>query len=136
MKNPNDFLRVVNEWYASYADTWEFFFTRTWYLLTPPLLNTAAVVMFVLLLWRERWRNRMSRASFGIVSSYALIMDRFLYLEWSGLQMVPQPWALILWSYAFTAALYFGYALAVEWVIPFLIWVGRRLREIIGGERA
>jgi len=118
------------------AESWEQIVTRTWFLFTPPILNVAAVLMLILLLWRGRWRSRMARASFGLVSSYAMIMDRFLYLQWSQSDALPQPWALMLWTYAFIAAVYFGYALAREWLVPFAFWIVRFVIQTVRGNHA
>ena len=112
---------------------WERAFTRTWFYTTPPVLLLATVIMAVLLTRHRRWTKRMSRASFGIISSCAIIMLRFLALDLANLDVLPQPWALVVWTYAMSTAIYFGYALLTEWAIPF---ARRSMSYITGGSDA
>lgn len=119
------FVRLA-ELYGLGADEWERIITRTWFYFTPPTLLLATVIMVALITQRRRWSRRMSRASFGLLSSYALIMTRFLVLDTLDIEVLPQPWALAVWTYAFATVVYFLYALIAEWVLPFIL---RRFRK-------
>lgn len=119
-------LSRLAETYGMGADEWERVVTRTWFYLTPPTLVLATVIMIALITQRRRWSRRMSRASLGLLSSYAIIMSRFLVLDVLDIEVLPQPWALLVWTYAFATVVYFLYALIAEWVIPFIV---RRFRK-------
>ena len=108
--------------YRISADEWERVLTRTWFIVTPPTLTITALVLLATLFWRGRWRRRMPRAVFGLISGYALIMDREVWEFLTHNETIPQPWAMLFFGYVCLTAVYFAYALAREWVIPAMFW--------------
>lgn len=121
-----DIIRRLADLYGLGADEWERVITRTWFYLTPPTLILAVLIMAALITRRRRWPRRMSRASFGLLSSYAAIMIREMALHITNTETLSQPWALLVWTYAFFTVSYFLYALITEWVFPFFL---RRSRK-------
>lgn len=109
---------------------WEAALLALWLYLTPLALTLSAII----LCWRatvlHRWNRRMSRATFGLVLSYAVLMDRIflrnLGIVFSPTASQPEPqWALF---YVLTTV-YFVYALLLEHAVPATIHFWRWLRR-------
>lgn len=118
----------MNDRMSSNSAHWEHIIIGWWVHLTPIVLTFAAIILGVRLIWGKRWRSRMSRASFFLLASYAILMIRVLsgaYNPDDG-DSAPLPVFAILYLWA---SVYFLYALVLEWFFPFLIWCKRRNAE-------
>lgn len=99
-----------------------------WIHITPLVLVLATVVLFVRLITGKRYRSRMSRASFILLLSYAVLMVRVLIGAYNPNDGDSFPIPIFALFYLF-AAVYFLYALTIEWGIPLGIWAVRWMRN-------
>jgi hypothetical protein len=114
------------------ADALTEFVTTAWFFVTPPLLTVAVIVMGIAIWKRGTWRRLMPRASFLLLTSYAVIMDRYVIREVAGIEDWQQPWSFLVGAFAFGSAVYFLYAILKEWVWPFVhsLWPVKATRGV------
>jgi hypothetical protein len=105
---------------------WESILIDWWAHLTPLCLVLAAVVMFIRMALHGRWRRRMARASAFLIGGYAVLMLRVLFGRYnpSDGDGTPLPFFALLYL---STALYFLYALALEWIVPLAWWSVRKV---------
>lgn len=107
---------------------WEHMIIDWWLHLTPVILVAAAVILGCRLVVAKKYRSRMARASFFLLTSYAILMVRVLtgsYDPDDG-DTAPLPIFALLYLWA---SLYFLYALILEWFVPFLIWLRDHMND-------
>lgn len=97
-----------------------------WLFLTPLGLTIAALILGVRIIVAKRYRSRMSRATFILILSFAVLVDRLVLRVGRG-DATTAPDAAFAVFYT-SAAVYFAYALIVEWALPFFYWLYRRAR--------
>lgn len=122
------------DWFSGVLGTppgnYEALIAVVWFYVTGLTLNLAAVIMLGTNIWHRRMTRRMSRASFLAIASFAMVMNRQLWLRHTGEENLGAVVSAVFWIFVGLSVLYFLYALILEWVIPFLLWgVGRLNRH-------
>lgn len=97
-----------------------------WLFTVPASLTIAALILGVRIIVAKRYTSRMSRATFLLILSFAVLVDR-LVLRVNRGSATSAPDAAFAVYYT-VSAVYFAYALIVEWALPFLFWLYRRAR--------
>jgi hypothetical protein len=101
-----------------------------WFYVVPPTLTLAAIILGVRLIAGKKYTQRMSRATFFLILSFAVLMDRLALRLSTRLGDAPAGYPDAMWATFYTAcAVYFAYALIREWAFPFVWWTYRRIRH-------
>lgn len=123
-----DFITDVSRMMPVDGDQFNALMFMIWLWLTPAILNLSALIIGVRNTADDRWNHRMSRASFLLIFSYAVLIDR-VYLRYIGVLDgsavagdTPE-WPRT--TFYVLCTVYYGISLVLDHVIPFAIRVVR-----------
>lgn len=97
------------------------FMDMAWRWITPFGLTLSAIILFIRITGEQRWGTRMGRASFLLILSYAVLMDRVWLRNIGVLQPQMPEWHWTLF-YPFCTVFY-TVELIIHHVFPFLVRV-------------
>ena len=119
-----DYITWVSQWMPVDGDQFSALMFMIWLWMTPAILNLSALIIGVRNTADGRWDRRMSRASFLLILSYAVLIDR-VYLRYIGVLdgsaitgETPE-WPRT--TFYVLCTVYYGISLVLDHVIPFTI---------------